>query len=76
MDLQKILDETLRHISRLTYYLDMSDEDRLRAYKFVSSAIWDYHRIYEPYTKIFSIICCYYITLEMTHLYMAPVRYY
>ena len=52
MNLEIIKEQTLRHISRLTYYLDMSDEDRLKAYDFVTSALWDYHRIYEPYTKI------------------------
>ena len=52
MKLEQIKEQTLRHISRLSYYLDMSDEDRLKAYDFCWSVIYDYHRIYEPYTKI------------------------
>ena len=52
MKLDQIKQKTLRHISSLTRYLDMSDKDRLKSYDFVVSTIWDYHRIYESYTEI------------------------
>ena len=49
MGIEEIKEQTLRHISSLTRYLDMSDDDRLKAYDWVYTILWDYHRIYGPY---------------------------
>ena len=49
MGLEEIKEQTLRHISSLTRYLDMSDDDRLVAYDWVYTVLWDYHRIHGPY---------------------------
>jgi len=52
MNLETIKEQTLRHISSLTRYLDMSDEDRLKAWEWVYVVLWDYHRLHGPYKYI------------------------
>ena len=52
MGIEHIKEQTLRHISSLTRYLDMSDEDRLKAYEWIYVVLWDYHRLHGPYEYI------------------------
>ena len=52
VNLELIKEQTLRHISKLTYYLDMSDDDRLKAWEWVYTVLWDYHRVYGPFERI------------------------
>ncbi len=52
LSLNEIKKQTLPHISSLTRWLQLTDEDILAAYDWVVEVMYDYHRVYEPYQSI------------------------
>lgn len=48
----EIKEQTLPHVTELSRWLNLSDEQILEAYDWVTEVLYDYHRVYEPFPYI------------------------